>query len=78
LLPETVPTPRNNPSPKPHTLEEVEFLSVLHGAFGGHDDELHSVQFEVRQKQNELERRTIITGGGEERRVSNWTAIRRG
>lgn len=77
LLPGTVPTPRNNPSPAPHALGEVEVLSVLHGAFGGEASELHTVQIEVRQRQNEIERRTIVAGGGKECRASNWTAIRR-
>ncbi len=77
LLPGTVPTPRNNPSPAPHALDEVEFLSVLHQAFGGEASELHTVQIEVRQRQNEIERRTVVARGGMECRASNWTAIRR-
>lgn len=76
LLPGTVPTPRNNPSPPPHALGEVEFLSVLHVAFGGLDAELHRVQFEVRQHGKEIERRTTVVRGGTNR-TSRWTAIRR-
>lgn len=77
LLPGTVPTVRNNASPAPHSLHEVEFLKVLHTAFGGHESELHYVQIEARQRQNDVERRTIVTGAGEPRRESGWTPIRR-
>jgi hypothetical protein len=77
LFPGTVPTPRNNPSPPPHAPGEVEFLAVLHSAFGGLDSEIHTVQIEVRQHRNDVERRTLISAEGQLLRESNWTAIRR-
>lgn len=77
LLPRTVPSARNNPSPATHSLSEVEFLATLHEAFGGNDDEVRAVKIEVRQKGNEIQRRTMVTVGETEARTSAWTAIRR-
>ncbi len=77
LLPGTVPTPRNNPEPTPHSLSEVEFLAVLHEAFAGKDTDVNYVRIAVRQNGNEIERRTTISRASEEQRSSRWTAIRR-
>lgn len=77
LMPRTVPSPRNNPSPATHALPEVEFLATLHAAFGGRDEEVRSVQIDVRQQNTEVQRRTTISAGGNVMRTSTWTAIRR-
>ncbi len=77
LFPRTIPTPRNNPNPPPHTLDEIEFLAVLTQRFGVLSNEIYSVSFEVRYRGADLERLTSITLDGHANRVSTWTPIRR-
>lgn len=77
LFPSTIPSPRNNPCPPPHRLEEVEFLKVLHEEFCGRDEELNFVSFETKYVENELCRKTSIFRGGELAKSSEFTPIRR-
>jgi len=77
LLPNTIPSPRNNPSPKPQSITGVELLQQFHSCFGGSDDELHFVSFEVAYQGSETVRTTKIERNGVIVRNSDPTAIRR-
>ncbi len=77
LFPGTIPAPRNNPDPEPHTLHEVGLLSALHQCFGGRDEEVNRVRFAVSYQGDALVRTTKIERGGVIQRSSERIAIRR-
>tara|TARA_B100000678_G_scaffold290686_1_gene304287 strand:- start:1580 stop:2437 length:858 start_codon:yes stop_codon:yes gene_type:complete len=77
VMPATIPSPRNNPAPAAQAIEDVEFLSILSNAFGGHPHEVNSVRFEVGYEGVETVRKTVIERGGEIVTESNPTPIRR-
>ncbi|AGW12821.1 hypothetical protein [Megalodesulfovibrio gigas] len=77
LFPSTIPSPRNNPSPAPQAIGQVELLQAFHGCFGGVDEELNSVQITVAHQGAETVRATSVTRGGALQRESGMTAIRR-
>ena len=77
LFPATVPSPRNNPSPVPQTIEQVEFLHALHTAFRGSDDEINQVNIEVAYEGRDTKRKTAVYRGGVLVKESRPTAIRR-
>ena len=77
LFAATVPSPRNNPSPVPQAIEQVEFLHALHKAFGGHDEELNEVQISVEYVGRDTKRTTKVSRGGVVVKESRPTAIRR-
>ena len=60
----------------PATIPSV-LLRAFHECFGGRDDELSSVAFEVENRDADLVRKTKISRGGQDRRESSFTAIRR-
>jgi hypothetical protein len=75
LFPSTVPSPRNNPKPQPQRLGGV--LEVFQQAFGGWEEELHEVTFEVSYRGAEIVRTTEIDRDGRVQRKSEPTPIRR-
>ena len=77
LMPATVPTPRNNPHPKPQDIGDVHLLKAFHECFGGHDSELNYVDFEVQYQGTDIVRTTRIQRSGAVVQSSNATAIRR-
>lgn len=77
LMPATVPTPRNNPHPKPQDIGDVHLLKAFHECFGGHDSELNYVDFEVQYQGTDIVRTTRIQRAGAVVQSSNATAIRR-
>lgn len=77
LFPRTIPSVRNNPFPESHTLAEVTFLAALHQCFGGDDDELNQVRFEVAHRGRDTVRTTTVERGGVLRQESRVTPIRR-
>ena len=77
LFPNTAPSPRNNPSPPAQNLDDVELLKAFHQCFGGADDEMNKVTFDVTHKGVETVRTTTIERAGDVRRRSDATAIRR-
>lgn len=77
LLPATIPSPRNNPSPPPQTLADVEILRSFASCFKTADEELNYVTFTVEHRGADTVRSTTITRNGQEQRKSNMTAIRR-
>ena len=58
-------------------MQEVEFLSIVHGAFKGYKDELNFVRFGVGYKGTDTTRTTSIVRDGEIMRQSKPTPIRR-
>jgi hypothetical protein len=77
MFPSTVPSPRNNPSPQPQSINNVRFLRAMHDCFGGREEELHDVQFSVAHDGAETVRTTEIRRGGVIVRRSEPTPIRR-
>lgn len=73
----TVPSPRNNPSPAPQSIDQVEFLNALHEAFAGTDDEINQVNIEVGYEGRDTKRKTEVFRGGVMVKGSRPTAIRR-
>ncbi len=77
VMPATIPSPRNNPHPPSQHLEEVELLAAFNKCFGGIEDEINFVDFEVEHKGNDTVRTTTIRRNNGDRKVSEPTAIRR-
>lgn len=77
LLPGTVPSVRNNPSPAPHQLADVGILDAFHRCFGGDDAELNFVRFTVAHKGADVVRKTVIERAGVVQRESEEIPIRR-
>ena len=77
LFPATIPSARNNPTPATQTIGDVELLRAFHECFGGNDDELSSVTFEVEHRGADLVRKTTISRDRSVRRESDFTPIRR-
>lgn len=77
LFPKTVPSVRNNPDPDPHQLEDVEFLDAMHKCFGGTDDLLNFVRFQVGHSGGDTVRTTKIFRGTVLAVESKPTPIRR-
>lgn len=77
VLPATIPAPRNNPTPAPQRLPDVEILKAFADGFKVHDEEISYVQFSVAHDGADTVRSTTITREGEIQRQSNMTAIRR-
>jgi len=77
LFPATIPSPRNNPSPLPQALTDVEILRSFAACFKVADEELNYVTIAVEHRGADTVRSTTITRNGEEQRKSGKTAIRR-
>jgi len=77
VMPSTIASPRNNPHPVAQTLEEVQLLEAFHRCFGGRDNEVNYVDFDVEHRGADTVRRTRIRRAGEVVRESELTAIRR-
>ena len=77
LMPATVPSPRNNPHPSAQHIGDVHLLKAFQDCFGGHDDELNSVDFDTAYHGTDMVRTTRISRNGIITQASNPTAIRR-
>ena len=77
LFPRSVPAVRNNPNPEPHSLDQVGFLAAIQKCFGGWEDELNRVRFQVANRGSDVVRTTSIERGGVIQHASRPTAIRR-
>jgi hypothetical protein len=77
LLPSTIPSPRNNPSPPPQKLDDVEILKAFAGCFKADEHDINSVTFAVAHSGAETVRSTTIVRDGVVQRTSSMTAIRR-
>lgn len=77
LFPGTVPSVRNNPTPRVNTLTDVGILNAMHLCFRGEDEEVNSVGIEVAHSEAETVRTTTITRGGIVQKTTDPTPIRR-
>jgi len=77
VFPATIPHPRNNPHPVAQKLDDVALLKAFHECFGGKDEEVNYVDFDVEYRNSDTVRRTRIRRGGALMRESRLTAIRR-
>ena len=58
-------------------LEAVELLSAFHRAFGGRDEEVNFVDFEMGREGEEIVQRTVVRRDGAIQHASEMTPIRR-
>ena len=77
VMPATIPSPRNNPSPKAQNLDDVEILAAFNACFGGRDEEINFIDFEVGYQENDTVRTTKIRRDSKEQKVSEATKIQR-
>lgn len=77
LFPSTIPSVRNNPNPEPNKLQDIGLLNALHQCFGGMDDEINRVRFEVAHRGKDVVRTTTVERGGVVQHQSKRVAIRR-
>lgn len=77
VFPATIPSPRNNPAPTAQSIENVELLKAFHDCFGGRDDEVNYVHFEVNYHGTDTVRKTIVRRDGEVQRESDMTSLKR-
>lgn len=77
LFPGTIPSPRNNPIPRPQNINDVGILDAMHRCFGGDETELNKVHFEAAMNGVDLVRTTKIVRDSIVRRESKPTPIRR-
>ena len=77
VLPATIPSPRNNPTPRPQTLSDVEILQAFNDCFRCKPEEINYVSFSVAHRGADTVRTTRIDRNGETQRQSDPTAIRR-
>lgn len=77
LFPATVASARNNPKPNAQSVDDVHLLKAFHNCFGGRDEELNYVDFEVEYRGNDLVRTTRIRRGGQVVHESKPTPIQR-
>jgi len=77
LLPSTLPSPRNNPSPRPQRLSDVGIIRAFHDCFRCRPEEVNHVSFDVAHQDAETVRTTRIVRDGAVQKESDPTAIRR-
>lgn len=77
LMPSTIPSPRNNPTPKAQKIEDVDILKAFFDCFGVDKKELFTVSFDVNYSGSDIVRKTIIKQNGMIQKESKPTAIRR-
>jgi hypothetical protein len=77
VMPGTIPSPRNNPRPIAQRLDDVQLLRAFHDCFGGYDEEVNYVDFEVEHRGADTVRKTVIRRAGAILCESKATAIRR-
>ena len=77
VMPATIASPRNNPHPVAQALENVHLLRAFHDCFGGRDEEVNYVDFQVEHQGAETLRKTTIRRAGAVVRESRPTPIQR-
>jgi hypothetical protein len=76
LMPASIPNPTAKRAVA-QSLDQVELLKAFHECFGGLDEELHSVDFEIQRNGAELLRKTTVRRNGAVQQESEMTPIRR-
>lgn len=77
VLPATIPSVRNNPSPQAQRLSDVQILQAFNDCFGNRPEETNYVSFDVSYRNADTVRMTRIVRNGQLQRESKPTAIRR-
>lgn len=77
LFPGEIPSVET-PFAEAQPLDAVELLAAFHGAFGGRDQEINFVDFELSTRGAQVLRSTFIRRAGDLQRASKPTPIRRG
>jgi hypothetical protein len=77
VMPSTIASVRNNPRPVAQEINEVHMLNALHQCFGGQEDEVNFVDFEVEHRGAETVRKTRVRRAGEIVRESEFTPMQR-
>ena len=77
LLPSTIPSPRNNPSPPSQLLQEVRIMQAFSDCFLCRSEEINYVNFDVSHEGADTVRTTHIVRNDEVQRISDPTPIRR-
>jgi len=78
LMPATIPSPRNNPSPQPHSISDVGLMQAFYDCFGVQEDEVNQVLIQVEHQGAETVRTTTILRGGTIQKQSAPTTLKRG
>jgi hypothetical protein len=76
VFPAVIPSPAR-PQASAQPLAQVELLAAFHHAFGGRDEEVNFVDFEVAEQGEDLFRSTVIRRAGVVQHASDMTAIQR-
>lgn len=76
-LPKTVPSPRNNPSPRTREAHEVKLLNAFIQCFGASDQSKNTVSYEAKQEGQDVRRKTSVHRCGEVVQESSFTTMRR-
>ena len=77
MFPGTIPSPRNNPNPRPQALSDVGIMQAFHDCFQCRPEEVSYVDFRVAYVDADTVRTTRIVRAGRVVRESHPTAIRR-
>ena len=77
MFPSTIPSARNNPSPSPQNLQDVEILTAFAKCFHANDNDVNYVNFSVSHEGPDTVRSTSVVRHGLVQRKSGLTAIRR-
>ena len=77
VLPATIPSPRNNQSPPPQALADVQIMQAFNDCFGCIEAEINYVSFDVEHRGADTVRTTRISRDGAIQKESRPTAIRR-
>ncbi|MFZ3178704.1 MAG: hypothetical protein WA156_00495 [Methylocystis silviterrae] len=75
LFPSSIPSVEA-PKVGVQSLMNVELLAAFHSCFGGRDNEINHVSFEIASLGDDTMRRTTIERGGVVQHSSDMTAIR--
>ena len=77
VFPAEIPSRETSAGDRARLSAEVELLAAFQKAFGGRDEEINYVDFEMSERGDELFRRTVIRRGGVLQHASEMTAIQR-
>ncbi len=77
MLPATIPSPRNNPSPPPQALADVQIMQAFNDCFACVEAEINYVSIDVEHRGADTVRTTRVRRDGAVQKESRPTAIRR-
>lgn len=77
ILPSTIPSPRNNPSPQSQQLPDVQIMQAFNDCFRCKSEEINYISFDVAHRDVDTVRTTRILRDGKVQKESRPTAIKR-